>query len=70
LKRWGPFLLKTDKDLRIRIYGDAAVVTGLWGMALTKGDQAVGGGQARYIVVYVKRNATWQIVAEQRTFVP
>lgn len=51
-------------DLRVRVYGNAAVVTGR-GTA-----QAAGGGEAfneRVILVWVKRRGTWRLVASQVT---
>lgn len=58
-------LLKFD-DVRVRIFGDAAVVTG---RAITKGRSKQGeiSGQFRYTRVYVKRKGAWQLVAFQGT---
>ena len=55
-----------DEDVRVRVYGDTAVVTGLW---TTKG-QYQGkpfDNKERYTAVYVKRGGRWQVVAEQLT---
>ena len=55
------------EDVRVRIYGKTAVVTGFW----VSVDKRVGNEFAerriRFILVFVKRNGRWQIVAEQRT---
>ena len=55
------------ENVRVRIYGKTAVVTGLW----ISVDKRVGNKFAerriRFILVFVMRNRRWQIVAEQRT---
>ena len=58
-------VLKFD-DVRVRIFGDAAVATG---RATTKGRSKQGeiSGQFRYTRVYVKRSGVWQLVAFQGT---
>ena len=53
-------------DQKIRIYGDTAIVTGRWILKGARSGKPVD-NQIRYITVYVRRNAQWQIVAEQRT---
>ena len=55
-----------DDDVRVRVYGDTAVVTGLW----TAKGQHKGNAfnnKERYTAVYVKRGGRWQVVAEQLT---
>ncbi len=58
-------VLKFD-DIRVRVYGDAAVVTG---RATTKGRSKQGeiSGEFRYSRVYVNRCGAWQLVAFQGT---
>src|SRR5262245_16309397 len=57
-----------SEDLRVRVYGDAAVVTGRWTAEVAVGRQGSQGQRdRRYLIVYARRNARWQIVAEQRT---
>ena len=58
-------VLKFD-DVRVRVYGDAAVATG---RATTKGRSKQGeiSGEFRYTRVYVKRLGAWQLVAFQGT---
>ena len=53
---------QTFDNVNVRVYGDAAVVTGL----TTQKGQDRGkdiSGQFRFTRVYVKRNGQWQIVA-------
>jgi ketosteroid isomerase-like protein len=54
----------TTEDVRVRIYGDAAVVTGRakWGFKY-KGQEV--NQERRYTHVYVKRQRQWRIVAQQ-----
>ncbi len=54
----------TTEDVRVRIYGDAAVVTGLakWTFRY-KGPDV--NQQRRYTHLYVKRHGQWRIVAQQ-----
>ena len=54
----------TTEDVRIRIYRDAAVVTGRakWGFKY-KGQEV--NQERRYTHVYVKRHGQWKIVAQQ-----
>ncbi len=56
-------------DMRISIYGDAAVVIGRDDL---KGSYngVVGGGAVRFTHVYVRREARWQLVASQGTWIP
>ncbi len=59
----------TTQDVRVRIYKDAAVVTGIakWGFKY-KG-QAVD-HQRRYTHLYVKQHGQWRIVAQQMSSDP
>jgi uncharacterized protein (TIGR02246 family) len=54
----------TTEDVRIKIYGDAAVVTGLakWTFRY-KGPDV--NQERRYTHLYVKRHGQWRIVAQQ-----
>ncbi|MFN2491521.1 MAG: nuclear transport factor 2 family protein [Pyrinomonadaceae bacterium] len=54
----------TTEDMRVRIYNDAAVVTGIakWGFKY-KG-QAVN-NERRYTHVYVKQKGRWRMVTQQ-----
>src|SRR5688500_10556836 len=56
-----------SEDKLVRVYGDSAVVTGRWVFTGSRGEQAVTAQRIRYLLVFVKRNGRWQIVAEQRT---
>lgn len=52
-----------DSDVRVRVYGDTAVVTGLW----TSKGQMMGKpfeNKERYTITFVKRGGRWQVVAE------
>lgn len=55
-------------DVRTRIYGDTAVVTGLW---ISKGKYKGQdfSGKDRFTTVFVKRGGRWQLVAEHVTSV-
>ena len=57
--------LKFD-DLKVRLFGETAVVTGI---ARTKGRSPQGpiSGEFRYTRIYVRRDAAWQLVAFQGT---
>jgi uncharacterized protein (TIGR02246 family) len=54
----------TTSDVRVRVYNDAAVVTGLakWGFKY-KGQEV--GQERRYTHLYVRKQGQWQIVAQQ-----
>lgn len=54
----------TTEDVRVKIYKDAAVVTGLakWGFRY-KGQEV--NQQRRYTHLYVKQQGQWRIVAQQ-----
>jgi ketosteroid isomerase-like protein len=53
-------------NLRVRIYGEIAVVTGLNSVKFTKGGKAEQ-VDARFTDVFVKRDGRWQCVATQGT---
>lgn len=56
-----------SEDRLVRVYGDSAVVTGRWLFTGRRNEQAVTQQRIRYLLVYIKREGRWQIVAEQRT---
>jgi len=53
-------------DIKVHVYGDAAVVTGKAEVKGVMGGKDVT-GQARYTRVYVKKAGRWQSVALQQT---
>lgn len=53
-------------DVRVRVYGDTAVVTDTSSIKARRGDQDMS-GQYRSVRVYVKRGGKWQQVLLQRT---
>ncbi len=57
------------EEVRVRVYGDAAVITGVAVMAATYKGQQVG-GRFRYTDVWVKREGRWQNVSSQATRLP
>lgn len=56
-----------SEDVRVRVYGDTAVVTGMWVSVDRRADREFAERKIRYILVFVRREGRWQIVAEQRT---
>ena len=56
-----------SEDVRVRVYGDTAVVTGVWVSVDRRAGREFAERRIRYIHVYIRREARWQIVAEQRT---
>lgn len=58
-----------NEDIRVRVFGDAAVATALGTVkGRYKGQDA--SGQFRYTRVWVKRQGRWQAVAAQSTLLP
>jgi len=53
-------------DIRVQVYGDAAVVTGLLTSRATR-DGRDSGGTFRFTRVWVNQNGRWQTVAFQET---
>lgn len=53
-------------EIRVRIYGDAAIVN-LTATIVGRNRFGSMNGQYRYTRVYVRRNASWQLVAGQST---
>jgi ketosteroid isomerase-like protein len=56
-------------ERRIRLYKDAAVVTGLGTTFVTKDGQTRNTGQFRFIHVWEKRGRGWQLAVDQTTAV-
>ena len=56
-----------SEDLRVRIYGATAVITGMWVSVDRRAGREFAERRNRYLLVYVRRAGRWQIVAEQRT---
>jgi len=56
-------------DLRVRVYGDTAVVTGRWSARGQRGGKE-DSEQLRFVNVWVKQNGRWQAVAGQVTLAP
>ena len=56
-------------DIKVRIFGDTAVVTGGAGMHVVS-NGADANIKIRYTDVHVKRNGAWQMVAWEATRVP
>lgn len=63
------YFFKTE-DIRIRVYGNTAVLTGLCSWKIHEDGQDIS-DKRRYISVFVKEKNQWQIVAQQMTrFLP
>lgn len=60
--------VETD-DLRVRVYGDSAVITGQASMKARLKDQKISMGPHRFTSVYVKNGKRWQLVATQATMI-
>jgi uncharacterized protein (TIGR02246 family) len=56
-----------SEGVRARVFGDTAVVTGMWVSVDRRVGQEFAERRIRYILVFVRRGGRWQIVAEQRT---
>jgi len=56
-----------SENVRVRVYGDTAVVNGMWVSVDRRAGQEFAERKIRYLIVYVRREGRWQIVAEQRT---
>lgn len=57
-----------NTDVVVRVYGDAAVVTGLVLISGRFNNQDVS-TESRYMKVYVKRKGQWRVVAAQATLI-
>ena len=60
----------TNEDVRVRIYGDAAIVTGRIVVKTQLPDQAEIGFQTRFTDTFVKRQARWQVAARHYSRLP
>lgn len=58
---------KTD-GLKVRMYGDVAVVTGV--STLTGSAKGYASGPRRFTEIWVRRNGRWQTIGGQSTLVP
>ncbi len=58
---------KSD-DLKVRVYRDVAVVTGI--STLSGSAKGYASGPRRFTEVWVRRNGRWQMVSGQSTLVP
>jgi uncharacterized protein (TIGR02246 family) len=59
----------TSDDVQVRVYGDAAIVTGrVTEKGIFNGRSL--NSQSRYTDVWVRRNGRWQVVAAQNTRLP
>jgi uncharacterized protein (TIGR02246 family) len=54
-----------SEDQLVRLYGHAAVVTGLWVSRDSRGGGPLRERRIRYLIVLAKRGGQWQIVAQQ-----
>jgi ketosteroid isomerase-like protein len=57
-----------ETDVKVRTFGDAAVITGLLHIKGKVNDKDVG-GEYRWTRVYHKKDGGWQIIVEHHTFV-
>ena len=53
----------TNSDLRVQVYGDAAVVTGAQAQQGSYNEQAIS-GTYRFTSLYVRRAGEWRCVAQ------
>ena len=59
-----------DDDMKVRVYGDTAVVTGLATRAGTYQGTPFSNRRSLWTDVFVRRGGQWQVVASQSTLVP
>ncbi len=59
-------LLVTFDDLKVRVYGDVGIVTGVYAHKATLNDKDAT-GTGRFTDVFVKRTGRWQLVSTQST---
>ncbi len=60
------FMAYTADDVKVRVYGDTAVVTSRATLKGKRGDRDIS-GQNRIILVFVNKDGHWQAVASQST---
>ena len=56
-----------NDDVKVRVYGDTAVVTGRSKSTRAGRDNALVTGEVRFTRVYAKQQGRWQVVAAQST---
>lgn len=59
---------QTTSDVKVRVYHDVAIVTGI--STLTGSAKGYASGARRFTEIWVKRNGRWQTVGGQSTIVP
>ena len=59
---------QTTADLKVRVYHDVAVVTGV--STLTGSAKGYASGPRRFTEIWVRRNGRWQTIGGQSTIVP
>lgn len=59
---------QSTDDLKVRMYHDVAIVTGL--STLTGSAKGYASGARRFTEIWVRRNGRWQTVGGQSTIVP
>ncbi|HEY7476022.1 MAG TPA: nuclear transport factor 2 family protein [Vicinamibacterales bacterium] len=57
----------TNEDVKVRVYGDAAVVTGRLVLSATKVNPPVRNRQILFTDTFIRRNERWQSVASHAT---
>lgn len=57
-----------SEDVKVRVFGNVAIVTGL--STLTGSAKGYASGGRRFTEIWVKRNGRWQMVGGQSTLVP
>ena len=60
----------TNEDVRVRVYGDAAIVTGRIVVRTQLPGQAEIGFQSRFTDTFLKRQARWQVAARHYSRLP
>lgn len=60
----------TNKDLQVRIYGDAAIITGRIVVKTQLPDQPEIGFQSRFTDTFLKRHGRWQVSARHYSRLP
>jgi uncharacterized protein (TIGR02246 family) len=70
LKRAAGGLPAEIEDLKVRIHGDTAVVTGLIRLSALSQEGRVAVNSFRYTHIYARRDGRWQMIAGQSTNVP
>jgi ketosteroid isomerase-like protein len=58
----------SESDVKVKLYGNAGVVTGLLTLKAMVKDKDIS-GEYRWTRVYVKKGGEWKVVSEQHTYV-